>query len=298
MERYDVKRVLDVKAELGECPLWCVEDQCLYWIDIENSTINRFDPQTGKNDAWKVPATPGCFALRDGNGAVIAARDGFYDIDFAIGSVKRVMSAVHDAKQLRFNDGRTDRQGRFVAGTVDGDLFNPTSTAEKAYYRFDGRSIEKIIAPIHVANGTAFSLDVKTIYRAESMDRRIFAYDYDPATGTASRERVFAIVPDTLGVPDGATVDSEDAYWVALPAGPKGAGVARYTPDGRLDHYFEVPVLISTMIAFGGPNMSTLYITSGRLEEYLKYKALESAGGLFAVETEFRGVPETKFRYR
>jgi sugar lactone lactonase YvrE len=117
-----------------------------------------------------------------------------------------------------------------------------------------GRSIEKVIAPAGMTNGTAFSPDGKTMYRVQTMDRKIFAYDYDTATGTPSRERVFAVVPDDLGVPDGATVDAESAYWVALPAPPEGgkAGIARYTPDGRLDTYFEVPVPIRAVVCKHG----------------------------------------------
>ena len=297
MGKYEVERVLKIKAELGECPLWCAEDQGLYWIDIEGATINRFDPQSGKNKVWNLPAVPGCFAFRDGGGAVIAARDGFYDIDFATGNIKSLMEAAHDPKLYRFNDGRTDRQGRLWVGTVRADLYDESTPVENAFYRFDGRSVDEVISPIGIANGTAFSPDGKIMYRAETQDRRILAYDFDPAAGTPSAERLFAKVPDELGMPDGATVDAEGAYWAALPAGPQGGGVGRFTPDGRLDLHFAVPAPISTMIAFGGPNMSTLYITSGRLEEYMKYKAPEDAGSIYAVETNFRGVPETKFRY-
>lgn len=294
---HQVTRALDIKAELGECPLWCVEDQCLYWLDILGSTINRFDPQSGNNSVWPLPAVPGCFAFRDGGGAIVAAQDGMYDITFATGHIERVCGSIHDPKRLRFNDGRTDRQGRLWVGTVRAAV--GVDTAETAYYKFDGRNIDKMIPSIGTANGTAFSPDGKTMYRAQTLDRLIFAYDYDPVTGTPSRERVFAVVPSDLGMPDGAAVDTESAYWVALIATSQGgkAGVARYTPDGRLDMYFDVPVPLPTMVAFGGSDMSTLFITSGRLEEWVKYKVPEAAGSIFTAQTSFRGVPETKFRY-
>jgi len=296
MSEFSVQRVLESRAELGECPLWNTTDQCLYWLDIVGLTINRFDPRTGANTAWSLPSVPGCFAFRDHGGAVIAAQDGIYTMDFSTGLVRRVIDPLHDPQRLRFNDGRTDRQGRLWVGTVQADMVSENT--ETAYYRYDGKRLEKIIAPVGMANGTAFSPNGRTMYRAQTTDRRIFAHDYDPATGTPSRERVFAVVPDHLGMPDGATVDTEAAYWVALPAGPEGGSgtIARYTADGRLDVCFEVPVPMPTMIAFGGKDLSTLYITSGRLQEWVRYKVPDAAGSLFAVETGFRGVPETPFR--
>jgi sugar lactone lactonase YvrE len=297
MSILQVTRALDVKAELGECPLWCVEEQCLYWLDILGSTINRFDPRSGNNSVWSLPAVPGCFAFRDGGGAVIAAQDGMYDITFATGHIERVYASAHDPRRLRFNDGRTDREGRLWVGTVRAD--KGVDIGETAYYKFDGRSIEKMIASIGTANGTAFSPDGKTMYRAQTLDRLIFAYDYDSATGTPSRERVFAAVPRDLGMPDGATVDTESGYWVALLAGPQGgkAGIARYTPDGRLDLYVEVPVPLPTMVAFGGADMSMLFVTSGRMQDWVQYQVPDAAGSIFCVQTSFRGVPETKFHY-
>jgi sugar lactone lactonase YvrE len=298
MGQYHATQVLDIKAELGESPLWCVEDQCLYWLDIVASTINRFDPRLGTNAVWSLPSVPGCFAFRENGGAVVAAQDGIYDLDFATGAIKRVCAAAHDPATLRFNDGKTDRQGRLWAGTVGADM--GADNAGSAYYRFDGRSIDKVLAPVGMANGTAFSPDGKTMYRVQTTDSQIFAHDYDPVTGTPSRQRVFAVVEHDLGMPDGATVDTEGGYWVALTARPEGgkAGIARFTPDGRLHTYFEAPVPLPTMVAFGGPDLSTLFITTGRLQAWMQYKVPEIAGSIFAVQTPFQGVPETKFQYR
>jgi sugar lactone lactonase YvrE len=296
MAEYTVKCVLDIKAELGECPMWSAGDQSLYWIDIERKTINRFHPASGDNKAWQLPAKPGCFAFRDGNGAVVAANDGIYDFDFGTGLAKKLAAAPFDSTLLRFNDGRTDRQGRLWAGTVPADMRHLDTKG--AFYRFDGKSLDQGIAPIRIANGTAFSPDGRTMYRAESMLHCIFAYDYDPETGTPSRERIFAKVPEDFGHPDGATVDTQGGYWIALPNMGGHGHIARFTPDGRLDFRIEVPVMVSTMAAFGGPDLSTLYITSARLEEYVKGPIAETAGAIFAVETKFRGEPETRFRPR
>jgi L-arabinonolactonase len=299
MTEYKVRPVLDFEVSLGECPMWSVEDECLYWIDIELKTINRFRPAAGDNKSWPVPTTPGSYALRDDNGAVIAGRDGIYEFDFGAGAAKQLVPAPFDSSRERFNDGRTDRQGRFWAGTVPVPR-NATDTAiredvECALYRFDGRNLDRVL-PISIANGLAFSPDGRTMYRAESFQERIFAYDYDPVAGMPSRERVFAEVPASQGIPDGATVDTEGGYWVALPNMAGLGHVARYHVDGRLDFQFEVPVMMSTMVAFGGPDLSTLYITCAHLGQFIKNPVPEARGALFAVETQFRGVPETKFK--
>jgi sugar lactone lactonase YvrE len=210
------------------------------------------------------------------------------------------MDVAHDPKTHRFNDGRTDRQGRLVAGTVGTEMTSVLKPVGNAYYRIDGKTVTQVISPVGVSNSTAFSPDGKTMYRGHTNDRHLFAHDYDPVTGTPSNQRVFAVVPDEFGLPDGATVDTEGGYWMALPAGPQGGigRVARYTPDGKMDFTFEVGDPMPTMVTFGGPNMSTLYITTGRLEKWMQYKVPETSGSIFAVETKFRGLPDTKFKYR
>jgi sugar lactone lactonase YvrE len=298
MTSYQPKCVLTIGAELGEHPIWSVEDQCLYWLDIENLTINRFVPTTSKNTAWKLPARPGCFALQGHGKAFIAAHDGFYDMDFTTGAIERVMLPAHDQAVMRFNDGHTDNQGRLWISTVRVDM-DLARTDENAYYRLDGRDLTKVLTSVGIPNGTAFSPDGKTMYRADSTARQIFRYDYDPVTGTPVNGRLFATVPDELGMPDGATVDDQGGYWVAIaapPAGPPTGGVARFTPDGKLDRYIHLPVPFVTMVAFGGPNLSTLYITTARLEAFMPQGVPKGAGDLFAMETDFRGVPDAKFR--
>jgi sugar lactone lactonase YvrE len=289
--------VLDAKAELGEHPVWSEAEQCLYWLDIEFVKINRFDPRTGATKAWPLPSRPGCFAFRENGGAVLTAQDGIYDFDFATGAATLIHAPPHDPAVMRFNDGRTDRQGRLWAGTVRTDM-GMDNTSDNAYYRFDKRGLEKMLTNVGLTNGTAFSPDGKTMYRAQTETRQIFAYEYDTATGTPSNMRLFATVPREYGMPDGATIDSEGAYWVALSAPPGTrpyGGVMRFTPDGKLDLYIEIPIPFVTMPAFGGPDMSTLYLTTAALAAFMPSGVPDHAGSIFAVETPFRGVPETPF---
>lgn len=298
MTGYTPKPVLDAGAELGEHPLWSETEQKLYWLDIVGGKINRFNPQTGENTAWSLAVFPGCFAFRKNGGALLAAHDGFYDFDFSTGAAEPVLPAAHDAQTLRFNDGRTDRQGRFWAGTVRKDM-DQDNTAENAYYRYDRRGLTKMLTDVGLTNGTAFSPDGKTMYRAQSETRQVFAYDYDTATGTPSDQRLFATIPAQYGMPDGAAIDIQGGYWVAVAVPPGDAakpGVLRFRPDGSLDLFIELPVPFVTMPAFGGPDLSTLYITTARLEAFMPGQVPQGAGAIYAVETPFQGVPETPFQ--
>src|ERR1700748_1834340 len=172
MSSYRPKDVLNVQAELGEHPLWSAEGQCLYWLDIEHSTISRFVPGSGANTAWRLPARPGCFALTPRGSAIIAAQDGLYEMDFQ-GSIERIHLPAHDPAVMRFNDGRTDRQGRLWISTVRADM-DLSNTLDNAYYRFDGKSLDRMFGSIGIPNGTAFSPDGKNLYRAQTETRQIF----------------------------------------------------------------------------------------------------------------------------
>jgi sugar lactone lactonase YvrE len=291
-----VARVLDVKAELGESPVWSVDDQTLLWVDVHGKTINRFDPATAQNTAWNMSVAPGAIALREGKGVVIAAGDGVYDLDLASGAIEKLADAPFNPIGFRFNDGKPDRQGRFWCGSFPHAYHKGGRIRNQGVmYKIQGPSIEAGFAPITIANGMAFSPDGKIMYRAESLDRIIYAFDYNCGTGEVSAQRVFARVPDEFGYPDGATIDSEGGYWTALPQGPKGGGVIRFSPDGKVDMHFDMPVLAPTMPAFGGADMSTLYITSAGYDfETRGVTKGEMSGDVFAVKTQFRGIPETK----
>lgn len=292
-----VECVLRFDAEVGEGPAWSVEDQALYWIDIHRCTINRLDPATAENKVWDLPAMPGCFVFREGGGALIPARDGIYDLDFGSGALRRIVDPPYDPAQFRFNDGRCDRQGRLWVGTQPIEL-SELGKLKAALYRYDGASLEPVV-DIDMANGLAFSPDGRTMYRAETAQRVIHVYDFDPVAGRPTNGRVFVSWPretPDFGAPDGATVDSKGGYWVALPAAALGGSIARFTPDGQVDVHFETPVPAPTMPAFGGPHMSTLYFTSGRFAHIAERPGSEWSGSIFAIETKFRGVPEPKFR--
>jgi len=290
MASFDVRHVLDAKAGLGEAPLWSLDQDALFWLDLHGSTLNRFDPVAGLNRAWTLPvAHPGAFTFCAG-GLAVATNAGLFRFDFASETFDRVAEVPLDPAVFRFNDGKADRQGRFWIGSLL-IAFQMEGDGEGTYYRYDAGQWLPGIPKIKVPNGTAFSPDGARMYRAESMSRQILAYDYDPQTAIPSNRRVFAEMPEGFGIPDGATVDSEGGYWSAVPFGETGK-IARFTPDGKLDLHFDLPVLVPTMVAFGGKDLSTLYVTSGRIEASLGRPSSELGGDVFAIDTGFRGIPE------
>jgi sugar lactone lactonase YvrE len=291
--QFEIKHLLDIKAELGEAPSWSVEQQALYWVDIELKTLNRFDPATGRNESWTVPATPGCFNFREGGGAVLATNRGYFDFDFGTCQFEKICDAPFSPDEFRFNDGKADRQGRLWAGSIK-LAFRMDGPPEGSFYRYEAGRVVAGISGVMVPNGTAFSPDGKTMYRSDwrAEGKVVLQYDYDVATGMPSNERIFTTMPQGFGVPDGAAVDTEGYYWNAVPYGDKGR-IARFAPDGSLDLHFEMPILGPTMVAFGGNDMSTLFITSCRLESNMGLPMSALGGDIFSVETQATGIAET-----
>ena len=286
--------VLDVGAEAGESPIWSVEERALFWADLHKSTVNRFDPATGENQAWQLPSRPGCIMLREGRGIVAPCQHGIFDLDLDTGQTRLLAEVPFDTNRMRFNDGKCDRQGRIWVGSLPTQLAD-VGKVKGLLYCFDGKKLTPHFQ-IEIPNGFAFSPDGRTMYRAETFAETIYAYDFDPDAGKPSNERIFAKTTAGQGRPDGATVDTMGNYWVALPGGEPYGRVARYTPDGKLDFLAETDVPAPTMVSFGGDDMSTLYVTSGSFEFYRNRPGADISGRIFAMKTEFQGIPEPKFR--
>lgn len=292
-----VECVLDIKAESGETPVWSVTEQKLFWVDQLAFRLNAFDPATGANESWQMPAHVSSFAIRGaGEPIVVALRTGLFDFDRATGRLDPIAAPPpYPIETHRYNDGRCDRQGRYVIGSVDLAFYEEQIPGRAAIYRLDGDGLAQVVEGITCSNGMAFSPDGRTMYLADSPTGLVYAFDYDTKTGTPSNRRVFIERDRHDGIVDGADVDSEGGYWACLLM--KGA-VARYTPDGRLDREIPVPVLQPTKVAFGGPDLATLYLTSAGHRHIPGDQPLGAqAGGVFALQTGFRGITEPTFRF-
>lgn len=222
-------------------------------------------------------------------GVVAALRLGFASVELPGGRISRGPSPIAGRANLRFNDGRVDRRGRFWAGTVS----ETREPGQAALYRFDGHSATEMAQGFTVSNGISWSPDDKVMYFADSWARTIYAFDYDIDEGSLGARRVFATFAEGEGIPDGATIDVDGCYWVAH---FDGGRISRYTPDGRLDRSILMPVPRPTSCAFVGPRLETLLVTSASFN--LSAEQLAAAplsGGIFALHVGTQGLPDPVF---
>ena len=282
--------VLDARASLGESPVWSVAEQALYWVDINAPALNRFDPATGTNSAMPMPESIGCVALRRGGGFVVALRGGIWTAR-ADGTLERKLADAHyDTATHRFNDGRCDPRGRFFAGAMNEK--RDADSASLVRLDADGRLVTAL-SGMMISNGLAWSPDGRTMYHADTPKLTIHACDYDAATGTPGSRRVFHRFADPTQRPDGGAVDSEGCYWTAFYGGGR---IARLSPAGELLDEYPVPAMCPTMCAFGGRDLTTLYVTSARqLRNADEVARLPHSGGIFAMRVPVPGLPEPAY---
>src|SRR5271154_3462948 len=271
------ERVGKIQNGLGEGPVWDATEKALYWIDGAIAEIYRLDPASNDFKSWKVPAAIGSFALREKGGAVLALETGFHLFDFTTGNATAVIDPEPGNSHTRFNDGKTDARGRFIAGTMDARLKEPLGSL----YSLDANlKCTKLDGAIRCSNGPCWSPDNRTFYFSDSVIRTIFAYDYDLATGGVANRRVFAKTDALGGVPDGCTVDAEGHVWSAIAGGGK---IACFSPDGKIARTIEVPPRLVTSVMFGGDHLDVLYATSLAME-VLGVKPGPHDGALYAIK--------------
>ena len=286
----EVRCVVEDTEILGESAVWSVAEQALYWVDVRAPSIHRLDPASEEHRAWNVPEQIGSIGLASDRRLIAALRTGFFYFDTETGALTPIHDPEPDLPHNRLNDGKMDRAGRFWCGSMSDPDRAPTGTL----YRLDpDESCTATITGITIPNALCWSPDDAVLYFADSPERVIRAYDFDPAAGALSNRRNFVTVLEADGVPDGATVDAQGYLWSAH---MRGWRVTRYAPDGRIDRVVELPCGNITRCAFGGENLDVLYITTARqrlTDEELTVQPL--AGSLFAVETSITGVAEPVF---
>lgn len=291
--------VLDARNAVGESPVWHAGEQALYWVDISACTLNRWTLANNQLSRWQAPEMLACIAASVTGGWVAGAESGVFALSPQAGGVlgfERLATVSHAAPGMRFNDGRCDRQGRFLAGTML--MAMAASQAEGCIYRYQapgdgpGQLVE-LLDGFKTPNGMAFSPDGRTMYLSDSHAsvQMVWAFDYDPATGTPSNRRIFVDMNPLPGRPDGAAVDAEGCYWIC---GNDAGLVHRFTPNGKLDQSLAVPVKKPAMCAFGGAQLDTLYVTSIR-PDGVDLSDQPLAGGVFALRPGVCGVPEPQF---
>lgn len=287
-------RISPTPDMLGESPIWDDRINRLYWIDSVARTIRHHDPETGSFGSIELPSTIGSIGLCADGRLVAGLVDGIYLADPATGDCTLLYKVDPPDARMRLNDGRVDRQGRFVIGGM-GIYAEPVGKL----IRVDHRGHADILASgIRISNALCFSPDGKTMYHADSLDRFVRAYDYDAGDSSAgddtlSAPRVFADTQQFNSGPDGATVDAEGFVWVTLVNVGK---IARFTPAGKLDRLIDAPTDMPTCLCFGGRDLSTLFVTSIKDSGSGRAISRHPMGGhMFALEgLGVKGLPEPR----
>jgi L-arabinonolactonase len=283
----------DARTELGECILWCERTRWLYWTDIEGRSLHRWRPGTADAQQWRMPEPLGSFALCETpQQLLLGLASGVALFDLDTGTLGAIVPVEADQPTTRINDGRCDRQGRFVFGT-----FNQARGGDAIghFYRVSGNlEIERLpLPPARVANGIAFSPDGSRIYFADSPTREIRCAAYG-ADGTVGPWQTLITFAEGDGYPDGATVDADGGLWSTH---WDGGCITRHAPDGTETHRIALPVTRPTCPAFAGAGLEDLYITTARIGlKPDKLAAQPGAGGILRVRSAGQGLGEARFR--
>jgi len=293
----EIKVVHDEPMAVGEGPLWHPGESNLYWVDIDGFRVHRLRPASGEHVSWRMESEPSALAIHHGGGLVVATRTGFVHLDTKHDKITPIAPAPYDTTKFRFNDGRVDPAGRFWVGT----MYEPRDQqAAQMFFLERGEVRMAWSGGMTNSNGLGFSPDGRLMYHADTTAHRVDRYEFDVRCGGASKPQVFQQfatdkkAADYGGRPDGAAVDSQGNYWCAM---FEGARVLCFAPDGMLLREVKLPVRCPTMVAFGGDDLKTLYITSAShnrpAEELAQYPL---TGRVLSLRVDVAGRPEPAYR--
>ena len=278
---------------LGESPVWDADAQRLYWVDTVSRLVRSYEPDTGAFRDWPTPSMAGSVALGVDQTLVVGLADGVYRLDLETGAFAPVFKPEMDDPRIRLNDGKNDRAGCFLCGGM-GVHADPLGRL----YRIDSEGRSAVLAnDIRISNALCFSPDGRTLYFADSLERKIRAYDYADQAPFVSAPRVFYDTEPHQSGPDGATVDAEGYLWVCLIQIGK---IARIAPNGALDRIIDAPTDLPSCVAFGGADLSTLFVTSIKDSGTGRAVSRHPQGGmLFAIDgLGVQGLREARFGKR
>jgi sugar lactone lactonase YvrE len=288
--------LIDARLDLGEGPAWDAQAGVLSFVDIRAGDLHFFNPATASHRTVNLGEPIGCAAPSSRGGLILGLRSGFAILDspLLLGEGAGVRSLINPEPHLpgnRFNDGKCDPRGRFLAGTMDNA--EKENTGSLYSYSPDG-TFKTLLTGLGISNGLTWSPDHKTFYFIDTLTRVVMAYDYDLDTGDIANPRPAIHVPADMGWPDGMTSDMDGMLWVAMWGGAK---LTKWNPaTGQLVEAYPLPALNVSACCFGGANLTDLYVTSARkgmsaaqLEEY------PHSGGLFRFQPGVRGMPTFVF---
>lgn len=272
----------------GEGPIWEANRQRLLFVDSDRTFLYAYDPATETVETLSDDIQISGIALAGsgyvllGDGAWLMHEDGS----------KELLFSEYEGEKLFFNDNCVGPDGRIYAGTYYWTE-NGMSKTGKLFRIEKGKDPVVLDEGIELSNGIGFSPDEKTMYYSDSAKKKVFQYDFDKATGNICNKRVF--IETEIGIPDGLTVDAQGCVWVAH--WYEGC-IGVYAPDGKLERKLEFPVKQVASCNFGGPDYTTLYITSaaGAFISEMMPKGFENetelGGQIFTTDTGVKGKPE------
>lgn len=272
--------------QLGEGPCWSAADGRLYWFDIKGRRLSWYAPATDDRGTFELPFRASAAAPRASGGLLVATEKGLAAVDVQAATVG-VIHPFDLGRGFRTNDGKIDPQGRFWWSVMDDDGGRRPGSVFRTGP--DGKT-ERMLTGIHIPNTISFSPDGKQLYMADSKRQTLFVHQADDL----SQAREFAHTRGQAATPDGSAVDAEGYLWNAQWGGWR---VVRYAPDGRVDRTVRLPVEQPTSCAFGGPDLSTLYVTSAWDDLSPEARGKQPyAGCLFAFEPGVKGLPLPVFQ--
>jgi len=278
--------IWDVKAELGEGPVWSERDRCIWFVDIKGRRLHRYGVDDGSCRTWNAPDQIG-FALPATDGSLVCGvRGGLYRFTPATEAFSLVELVEPDRPQNRLNDGFVSPDGDLWFGTMDDTEVSKSGALD----RYSRGRLSRHDDGYGVTNGPALSPDGRVMYHHDTLERRIYAFDH--ANGSLANKRLFAVTED--GFADGPSVDAEGVLHVGL---FNGGGVARFSPDGNRIGTIRFPVQTVTKVAFGGDDRRSLYATTAWLGNGEKRSEQPNLGGLFRMPVEKPGLPQGQFRW-
>jgi sugar lactone lactonase YvrE len=240
---------------LGESPVWDPRTAELVWVDIRGERVYWWEPGALSPKSLYVGGSVSAVAPREAGGYMLATRSGFAVLD-ETGALSVIAEVEAELPENRMNDGKCDPRGRFWVGTMS----ESDRPGAGSLYRLENDgSVAKVVGEVSISNGLDWSTDEKVMYYVDSLAHGLDAFDFTSETGEVSARRRLVDIPESLGLPDGITVDEQGYVWVAL---HNGSAVHRYSPEGLLDMRIELPVALVTSCTFGGPDLHDLYITT------------------------------------